>query len=149
MKRNLSILIAIFIITLIAGAVVLFVPSNKANAPTNTTEKASIDDLIIVDVPTINAAISSPLTISGKARGYWFFEASFPIELQDAEGKKIAETYAQATEEWMTEEFVPFSLSFSFPAQKPGSKGTLILHKDNPSGEPQHDRSVSIPVTFK
>ncbi len=149
MKRNLSILIGVFLITLAAGAAVLLIPSNKAVAPTSSNTKAEIEDLISVDAPTINAAVSSPLTISGKARGYWFFEASFPIELQDADGKKIAEAPAQAQGEWMTEEYVPFTLSLTFPAQKAGSKGTLILHKDNPSGEPQNDRSLSIPVTFK
>lgn len=149
MKRNLSILIGVFLITLAAGAAVLLIPSNKAVAPTSSDKKAGIEDLISIDTPTINSAVSSPLTISGKARGYWFFEASFPIELQDAEGKRIAMAPAQAQGEWMTEEFVPFSLSLTFPAQTPGSKGTVILHKDNPSGEPANDRSVSIPVTFK
>ena len=48
----------------------------------------------------------------------------------------------------MTENFVPFKTTLSFPAQPAGSKGTVILHKDNPSGDPARDQKVTIPVTF-
>lgn len=39
-------------------------------------------DLIVVDNPRPNSNIKSPLAIFGKARGIWFFEASFPISLK-------------------------------------------------------------------
>lgn len=147
MKKNLTILIAIFIITLAAGAIVAFIPANKAVAP--TTHKAGITDLITADTPLIDAEISSPLAISGQARGTWYFEASFPVELKDANGTIIAQAPAQAQSDWMTENFVPFALSLPYPTQPTGSKGTLVLKKDNPSGDPAKDQSISIPVTFK
>lgn len=145
MNKKLIFLIAVFIITLVAGAIVAFIPSQKVAAPT----KAGIANLITADTPLINAEVSSPLAISGQARGTWYFEASFPVEILDASGKQIAIAPAQAQSNWMTEEFVPFALSLPFPAQPAGSSGTIVLHKDNPSGEPARDQSISIPVTFK
>lgn len=109
---------------------------------------AGIDDLIEIESPTINQTVTSPLTITGTARGFWYFEASFPIEIRDASGVIIANSYAEAQSEWMTEDFVPFEATIAFPAQDKGSKGTLILRKDNPSGDPSRDQHVSVPITF-
>jgi hypothetical protein len=47
----------------------------------------------------------------------------------------------------MTSELVPFSLKLPYTAATPGN-GSLILQKDNPSGLPQNDDSVTIPFTF-
>lgn len=92
--------------------------------------------------------ISSPFTLKGTAIGPWYFEGSFPIELRDGNNKPILIQPAQAKGEWMTENFVPFStiLTFSKPTT---STGTLILHKDNPSGEASRDESLTIPIRFK
>jgi hypothetical protein len=111
----------------------------------NALEK---QDLIRVTSVTPNQVITSPLTITGEARGYWYFEASFPVELQDDKGTVLAQLPAQAQGEWMTEEFVPFSVTIPF---NPGTaqKGTLILKKDNPSGLPENDDALLIPVLFK
>jgi hypothetical protein len=105
-------------------------------------------DLIVVSSPTASSTISSPLTISGQARGYWFFEASFPVELQSATGTVIATGIAQADGEWMTEDFVPFSFDLSYPPQTAGTWGKLILRKDNPSGLPENDAHLEVPVRF-
>jgi hypothetical protein len=105
---------------------------------------------IKVDTPKPYGEITSPLTVEGEARGGWFFEASFPVTLTDWDGRIIAESYAQAEGEWMTEEFVPFKgeLTFKTPVGE-NRNGFLILQKDNPSGLPQHDDAIEIPVTFK
>ncbi len=145
-------MVVIFILTLAAGAVLVFLPSHKAVAPTTTETKAGIADLIEVDTPFINGKISSPLTIEGKARGPWYFEASFPIVLTDWDGRIIAEGHAEAQSDWMTTEFVPFKATLTFTTPVGGdpavNRGTLILKKDNPSGDPAKDRAVEIPVVF-
>ncbi|MFH0806133.1 MAG: Gmad2 immunoglobulin-like domain-containing protein [Candidatus Brennerbacteria bacterium] len=94
--------------------------------------------------------ISSPLTISGRARGNWYFEASFPVRLLDANGVNIPLTppYITANSNWMTTEFVPFSAVLTFAQQPSGTHGTLIFQKDNPSGLPEHDDSLEFPVVF-
>src|SRR3989344_5333702 len=44
------------------------------------------NDLIRVSAPTPNEVLSSPLVVLGEARGPWYFEATFPIELKDESG---------------------------------------------------------------
>lgn len=122
--------------------------------PVISAHIAQQSDLIKLDSPVPNETISSPLKITGKARGTWFFEASFPVTLTDWDGRIIAEHYATADGEWMTEEFVDFtaSLEFTNPYNSGDpefmSRGTLILKKDNPSGLPEHDDYLEIPVYF-
>lgn len=123
----------------------------------NELEKA---DLIRLDSPRPGAAITSPLEVTGEARGYWFFEATFPLVLVDWDGRIIAESYAEAQGDpagggvnWMTEDFVPFRGTIEF--EKPefigdfSKRGALILRKDNPSGLPENDDALEIPVLFQ
>jgi hypothetical protein len=100
---------------------------------------------IVIDAPKEGATVTSPLTVIGKARGGWYFEASFPVRLLDALGNEIAVVPAQAQGEWMTEDFVPFiaELTFSVPSAQ---YGKLILMKDNPSGLPENDEQVEVAV---
>jgi hypothetical protein len=94
-------------------------------------------------------AVNSSLTISGQARGTWFFEASFPVVLKNAKGEIIAQGIAKTIVNWMTENFVPFTAVLNFSAQESQSAGVLVLKKDNPSGLPENDMSYEIPVVFK
>ncbi|HYF10195.1 MAG TPA: Gmad2 immunoglobulin-like domain-containing protein [Candidatus Paceibacterota bacterium] len=105
--------------------------------------------LIIVASPKNGDIITSPLTVGGVARGYWFFEASFPIEITDSAGKRIAQHYAEAQGEWMTTEYVPFKGTISFTAPTSTNTGFVVFHKDNPSGLPQNDASVKVPIRFR
>lgn len=105
-------------------------------------------NLIQVFSPRPNASIKSPLTVTGQARGYWFFEASFPIHLFDGEGNKIATAIATAKEEWMTEDFVPFEATFTFDSV-PTETGMLVFEKDNPSGLPENADQLRIPIQFE
>ena len=104
-------------------------------------------NLIRVASPRPNDKISSPVVIKGEARGTWFFEASFPVFITDWDGKIVVQGIATAKSEWMTTDFVPFEAILTYKAEKSYSnKGTLILRKDNPSGLPQHDDALGIPV---
>lgn len=144
-----KILAGITVLIIVAAIAVVVLPG-KTTAPTEPmAQSASIPNLVEVSAPTINASVSSPLVVTGRARGTWYFEASFPIELKNQSGTTIATGYGQAQGEWMTENFVPFvSVPLTFAAQPTGSVGTLVLHKDNPSGLPEHDNSLSVPVVF-
>jgi len=105
-------------------------------------------DLIQVTNLQVNQLIESPLFIEGEARGYWFFEASFPIKIFDENDFLLGITNAQALGDWMTEDFVPFraTLVFAVPSSQ---KGTLVLEKDNPSGLPENADELKFPVVFK
>jgi hypothetical protein len=105
------------------------------------------NDLIRVDSPRPNQTVESPLLITGQARGNWFFEASFPVKLLDENGSELDAAIATAKEDWMTEDFVPFFVKLEFTVPK-GKTGSLILKKDNPSGLPENDDELRIPVAF-
>lgn len=113
----------------------------------DSTTPAPTADLIHVSQPQQNALVTSPLTVSGEARGNWYFEASFPVILIAGTGDTLVVKPAQAQGEWMTTNFVPFSLTLDFTAPA-APAGTLILKKDNPSGLPEHDNELRIPVRF-
>lgn len=102
-------------------------------------------NLIKIDNPRPNQIISSPLEISGQARGLWFFEASFSILLLGENGQTITQTIATAQSDWMTEEFVPFKAKIEFPLNLAGL-ATLVFKKDNPSGLPANDDQLEMPV---
>lgn len=103
------------------------------------------NNLITVGSPLPNTNVGQSFPITGEARGTWFFEASFPIELRDNNNNLLTTIVAQAQGEWMTENFVPFSANIVVPNAYTGP-ATLVLKKDNPSGEPAYDASISFPV---
>lgn len=100
-----------------------------------------------ITTPQSGATIASPLKVAGEAAG-WYFEATFPIRLEDAKGNIIAESYVTAQEDWMTASFVPFEGEIKFIVPKGVTEGKLIFEKDNPSGLPQYAESIAIPIRF-
>jgi hypothetical protein len=97
-----------------------------------------------------NPDVSSPLKIQGSVPGNWSFEASFPVQLTDSDGTVLAQAVAQLEGDWMTEEMVPFKVTLAYERPEGTNRqGFLVLNKDNPSGLPENDDSVTIPVTFK
>ena len=119
------------------------VPGLNTLSYTNATP-----DIITVATPVAGSHITSPIVITGEARGYWFFEASFPVMLTDWDGKIIAQGVAQAQSDWMTEDFVSYTATLEFETPTYGERGTLILQKDNPSALPENDAAVEVPVFF-
>lgn len=117
---------------------------------TEVIKENSKSDQIQIESPLPNATICSPLVIKGKARGSWFFEASFPVVLTDWDGKIIAQGKANAKGDWMTTEFVSFEAKLEFSVAKEiySNKGLLILRKDNPSGLPKNDDAYELPIVY-
>jgi hypothetical protein len=129
-------------------------PNCSFVCPEGAPPLADTSDLIVLDSPVEKEVISNPLMLSGQARGGWFFEASFPVTLTNWDGLIIAEGPATAVGDWMTSEFVPFTMTLPFTnPYTPGDpdfmkRGTLILQKDNPSGLPENDNALEIQVQF-
>lgn len=145
MNRNLLILLIIF---LAIGLIWFYFFADRNGAEIETESPlAEKPGLIKVFSPKPNEVISNPVTIEGEARGYWFFEASFPVRIFDDNGLELGVVPAQAQGEWMTEDFVPFKavLEFSSPTT---SAGVLVLEKDNPSGLPENADELRVPVRF-
>ena len=129
--------------------------SDNGTAPSacqlgTSTPVVTHDDLIRVTSPTTGEAISSPVIVTGQARGSWYFEAQFPIEILDSNGQIIGQGPATAQSDWETTDYVPFTdtiILTTTPAS--GSSGTIVLKKDNPSGAAANDDSLSVPVDFQ
>lgn len=125
------------IIVILAGALLLW---PKQNVP-------QVEGDVVVFSPKPGDNLQSPLVVEGKARGTWFFEASFPIKITDESGNVLGSSFVQATSDWMTENYVPFRGEITFTSKAAG-KGFLVLQKDNPSGLPQNDKEIKIPVNL-
>jgi hypothetical protein len=120
--------------------------TSSDNGVTSSTDVPMGD--IVLYSPLPNETVMSPLIVTGTARGTWYFEASFPVRLLDGNGNEIAITPAQAQGDWMTTDYVPFTAVLEF-AQPATPNGTLVLQKDNPSGLPENEASLEIPVMFQ
>ena len=146
MKSTTLLLIALGVAI---GGVGVYLWSQSQGEGTGNGGVIEHNDLLRVFQPLENDTIASPLTIRGEARGMWYFEASFPVRLLDANGNNIPlePGYIMTSGEWMTEEYVPFEATLTFSAPPTGT-GTLILQKDNPSGLPEHDDELRIPIRF-
>lgn len=126
-------------------------PTQDSNLPVEDRGEGEVStkaDLIQVDSPKANDLILSPVTITGKARGQWYFEASFPITILDETGKVLGQGIAEAQGDWMTSEFVPFIAKVVFTKSLTKS-GTILLEKDNPSGLPEHADSIKVLIRFE
>jgi len=135
--------------THIAQAPVVVKPSiSPSVSPLTQVVTPIIRADIQIDSPQPNRQIyvgNETIPISGKAKGTWFFEGSFPIRLEDASGRVLATTKAHATGDWMTASFVPFTAQIVIPTSFSGT-ANIVLAKDNPSGLPQKDVSVHVAI---
>lgn len=108
------------------------------------------DGSIKLRSPLPNDTVGNPFEINGEAKGSWFFEASFPVSLVDKDGRQLGQAPAEALGNWMTEDYVPFraAMKLSDGAAAPGTPARLILSKSNPSGQPENDEKIEIPVVL-
>lgn len=154
MEKN-YIWIALVVLVILIGGYFLYAgnvqaPTVEEGAPSGGTFSYinASSDLIIVDSPKPGETVGQVFSVSGSARGYWFFEASFPVEILDNEGAVIGQGIAQAEGDWMTEEFVPFKARVELANPYYGDL-FIVLKKDNPSGEPENDASVRFPAVIQ
>ncbi len=122
-----------------------------SNGTLEVDAAAALADTIRVTSPAAKSAVTSPLHITGEARGSWYFEASFPVSLLDGDGNTIAQGIASAQGDWMTSDFVPFTADLTYAVANisgAARNATLVLKKDNPSGDPARDASLTVPVVL-
>lgn len=115
--------------------------------PSAPEGEATFSNEVIILNPKQNQLVSSPLKVEGQALGSWFFEASLPVKLVDNNNQIIVSHYGTAQDDWMTEKPVKFISDLVFSTN--ATSGFLIISKDNPSGLPQNDDSISVPVRFQ
>lgn len=122
--------------------------SVKIGLLNEVTYKNATADLIAVSSPAIGASVNKKFTIEGKARGPWYFEASFPIEILGRDFKPIAKSTATAVGEWMTNNFVPFKGQIEVPASYSGD-AIMVFQRDNPSGDTNKAAYIYFPINIK
>jgi hypothetical protein len=121
-------------------------PARTSGEPTTThTSDGGVE--ITVDAPRVEADVTSPLVVRGRAPGAWSFEADFPVDVLDADRRTVGEGFATMQGDWMTEEDVDFEGKVEFE-QPDTETGYLVLRKANPSGEEENDDAVEIPIRF-
>ncbi len=147
--RKTLLVIAVGLVACIAVVALIASRIEVSEAPSEETTymNASAND-IMVELPFPGAVTGKEFSVIGRARGMWFFEASFPIEVRDRNNALLAQGIATAGSDWMTEEFVPFRADLKVLESYIGP-ATLILKKDNPSGMPEKDASISFPFTIE
>lgn len=139
--------IAVFVLL-----VLLFViPAPGENGGTTPTSTPSSQPFSSANVnvasPLPNANVSSTFAVVGEARGPWYFEASFPVQVRDPANNLVGQGIAQAQGEWMTTDFVPFEATVTVAGYT--GPADLVLLKDNPSGLPENDDAVFFPITVQ
>src|SRR3989344_39825 len=152
MNKKLKIIISILLLLVIGYTIVTSTKKISEEEIKTIEEKVTYDrastDLITVELPFLGAVTGKEFSVIGKARGMWFFEASFPIDVLDKDEKILVQTFATAQGEWMTENFVSFKGEVKVPASYIGP-ATLVLKKDNASGLPEHDAHISFPFIIE
>jgi len=148
----------LIIVTVILCSFLFFEVINENNQSYNQQVKPAEENalydsngrkLLVLETPTKEEEISSPLIVKGEAVGNWFFEADFPVILTNWDGLIIAQGIARAQGDWMTENLVPFEAELEFQTPDYGDTGSLILKKDNPSDLPEFDNAYEITIRFK
>ena len=115
----------------------------------NPTYENADASMIEVFSPHPGGVVGKEFVVVGKARGNWYFEGSFPVVVIGSDGNQIGAGIATATGEWMTTDFVEFQTELiDLPSAYMGP-ATLVLRRDNPSGLPENDASISIPIVVE
>ena len=119
-----------------------------------------VERMINVSTPHADAIVAHTFSITGKARGGWYSEGVFPLEIQNDSGVTLetipihaegdlpargAQAGGQAG--WTTPDFVPFKAKISTPYYS--GKAKLIFKKANPSGLSENDMSFTVPITIQ
>lgn len=122
-------------------------PTATTTPLTATSSLSSLAARVSVTSPKSGGTVPKTFLVVGSAPGPWYFEASFPIKVVDPNNNYIGQGLAQAQSNWMTEELVVFHATTTVTGYS--GPATLVLMKDNPSGMPEHDDSVSFPIVIQ
>lgn len=158
MKNHKNILLALVLVFTIVFSSCTNTPQppieEDTDSVSDTTPDTNTDngqtfqtDNFVVDSPSANSKIASPIKISGTAKGTMYFEGSFEIKILDKNDNELGKGPATAQTDWMTEDFVPFQATVTFN-QPTTATGFIVLKKDNPSGLPENDLEVKMDITF-
>lgn len=104
------------------------------------------DDLISFSIFP-NTKVHGIVSYRGVIKGAYFFEANILINILDANKKVLKASNAVATTDWMTQP-VSFEGNIDF-TDLPKGKAYFEIHNDNPSGLPENNKSILIPIIIE
>lgn len=153
--KLLVVVMGVAIIVLV-GVLLFYTPAQGPTLPPDNVGDAKIvhpivsaDGRLSVTSLKVGQRVTSPITVAGYViGGHWFFEGSFPVKVVDESGAVLGRGIAQAQADWMSTGTVPFTAIVQY-APAASAEGTVVLSRDNPSGDPENDQSLSIPVAFR
>ena len=154
---TLGFIVIIGLLTIAAAMIVVFTERKTGYAPAKIPTGLEIanqfganvvphNDITITSIGA-GDTLALPVDVQGTVKGTWFFEGSFPVYIEDMQGNRLGYGLAGSTEDWMTIDVIPFTVSL--PAVNYQGDALLIFTKDNPSGEPQFDDSFTLPVVIQ
>lgn len=126
-------------------------PATTTTIVSTSSVSNPIDTATQVEItsPLPNSEVKSPITVTGKAKGGWFFEANAGLAVLDANKQPITIGNVTATSDWMTADYVSFTGKITYPAAYKGQNGYIQFSNDNPSGLPENSKTFLVPVLFR
>ena len=119
-------------------------PSPSESAPSPAPLSASVS----VSSPISGATVGHSLSVTGKVPGNWSSEAQFPLMVRDANGNVVGRATGHLQGDWQTTALVPFTATIQIDGNFRGL-ARLVLLKDNPSGLPENDDSMEVPIVIQ
>lgn len=131
----------------------IFALGNFSNSKNSNEEK--LDDSMVSTVhPDLltfsivpNAKVHGILSYRGSIKGGYFFEGNIRIIILDADKNVLKESNGIAKSEWMIEGPVDFEGNIDFTGM-PSTSGYFRIANDNPSGDPENDKFIDIPIVI-
>jgi len=127
------------------------IPVSSVASSTVSTESSLNENKenisIIIESPQPQEKISSPLTIKGKAKGFWFFEGQFLVALYDNNDNELGRTILKALSDSISNDYVSFEGNLEFK-NTASTSGYLKFLSDNPSGLEENQKVFILPINF-
>ncbi len=142
------VLLLVVVFYLLGGKQTVLTPIDNTVVPINTNTEilGNKDDLISFSILP-GATVSGATSYNGVIKGAYFFEANIVINILDANKNILKKSNTMATTDWMTVGPVSFAGSIDFTDLPKGS-AYFEIHNDNPSGLPQNDKSILVPIVI-
>jgi hypothetical protein len=161
-KFLIGLIILLFLVICAMTAYLVFTPGRQktsSNVPMSTTTPSmtatpvasSTEPLsasVTVSAPVPNSTVGKTFAVTGIAPNGWYFEAVFPIQVRDPNDNLIATGQGHAQNDWTVAGPVAFTSSITLIGDYSGP-ADLILLRDNPSGLPENDDEVTMPIVIK
>lgn len=143
MNERFGTILPIFI-TILLGACVVQSQADDVDQNANFAD----DGQIVVDRPKVDTIVTSPVILSGEARGSLFLEAVLAVDVVDEEGNVVGKGAIRAEGDWMTDDFVPFQgkIAFDLPDGVSNSAGAIAFIQEDISGGGADKVLFSVPV---